>query len=1014
LTREPTQVLARSKTELQPQFPFSAAEKRKIQSVANSISKIVKGDVLWDDWQRVMYATDASPYEILPLCVVIPKSAEDVANVVRYAHEQGIAIIPRGGGSGLVGGALGSGIVLDFSKYMKHVISIGEDHVICEPGIFKDNLESAIEEKRLFLPVSPSSSAYCCIGGMIGNNASGARSLKYGHTIDYLEAVDLVVYDGTIVTLNEVSVDSQEWREIRNAGNSTQRSRIYNQLFDLVSSNLGTIKNSMPKVSKNSAGYRLDLAYDEKKGTFNPSKVICGSEGTFGIVVRAKFRLIKKPKKRGLLILRYDSFKAMGDAIPSITNHHPSATELMDKSVIEAASLLNPEVKRLNKDKLIALIVEFDGDDENEILEKLKKLQQEISKENKNESEVVIEEKEIERIWALREQSLGFAYKVREGEKRTEAVIEDTVVPPEKLGEFLGKLMDLYKEMGFDQMSWGHVSEGNIHTRPFVNYKSAEDLEKAKKLADRVYSLVSSYQGSTTGEHSDGILRAPYIKTIYNEEMIKIFKQAKQIFDPSGLMNPKKKVDSLDESPLRNLRYGPSYATKPSAATYVMNWGTESSRVIKSITGRETALDFEHEAESCFGCGRCREQSKRARMCPVYDAEYEEVSACRGRNNLLRWMNKIGGLASDFATTKEYGRAIYENCIQCKMCLVDCPANTDVGKLMAEARARYAKIKGAPKGYNFFFEIDKYANYNCAIAPISNWAMRNSIVRYLIEKVAGIDRRKNFPPFHRKRFVQRFYEEHPEITADQVKNLNSPEKFEYVTFFYDTYLNYNAPELGMRIVRLFEKNGLKVIVPRQKSSGMPAIIEGAPQKGRKYAEYNISNLAPYAAKGVPIVTFSPSAGLTLKNDYLDVYDTSESRLVSQSTMDIHEFLCKLNKSRQLRRELMQPIKMKCLVHFHCHSIVQQVEDYVKEALSYVPDLEFDILENGCCGNGGTYSFIAGNFPKTLKMGRGLIRDIQNSPIPVYSTGESCKVQLEQGSMKTVGLTSELLCQSFGD
>jgi FAD/FMN-containing dehydrogenase/Fe-S oxidoreductase len=1011
LERESAQILTSKKGAASAQFPLAYPDKKTIQGIANSISKIVKGEVLWDDWQRVMYATDASPYEILPLCVVIPKSAEDVANVVRYAHENGISVIPRGGGSGLVGGALGSGIVLDLSKYMKHIISIGEDNVVCEPGIFGNNLESAVEEKGLFLPVSPSSSAYCCIGGMIGNNASGARSLKYGHTIDYLESVDLVIYDGTIITLNEVNLDSQEWKELRNAGNSTQRSRIYNQLFDLISSNLGTIKNSMPKVSKNSAGYRLDLAYDEKKGTFNPSKVICGSEGTFGIVVRAKFRLIRKPKRKGLLILRYDSFKAMGDAIPQITKHNPSATELMDRSVIDAASVLNPEIKSLNKDKLVALIVEFDGDAANEISEKLKTLQQEISKsENKNETDIITDESEIERIWKMREESLGFAYKVREGEKRTEAVIEDTVVPPENLGEFLDKLMGIYKEMGFDQMSWGHVSEGNIHTRPFVNYKSAEDIEKAKKLADRIYSLVSSYQGSTTGEHSDGILRAPYIKNVYPEQMISIFRKAKQIFDPLGIMNPKKKVDSLNDYPMRNLRYGPNYATKPSAASYIMNWGNESSRVIKSITGKDNALDFEHEAESCFGCGKCREQSKRARMCPVYDAEFEEVSACRGRNNLLRWMNKIGGLSSDFATTKEYGREIYENCIQCKMCLVDCPANTDVGKLMAEARARYAKVRGVPKGYNFFFEIDKYANYNCAIAPLSNWAMKNPLVRLLMEKVAGIDRRKNFPPFHRKRFVRRFYENHPRITADQIQNQDSEK---HVAFFYDTYLNYNDPELGMRIVRLFEKNGLKVIVPDQRSSGMPAIIEGAPERGRRYAEFNISNLAPFAAKGVPIVTFSPSAGLTLKNDYLDVYDTPRSRLVSQSTMDIHEFLCHLNKTGELRKEIMRPIEMKCLVHYHCHSIVQKIQNYVKEALSFIPGLEFDILENGCCGNGGTYSFIAGNFLKTLKMGRGLIYDIQNSKLPVYSTGESCKVQLDQGSKKTVGLTSELLCQSFG-
>lgn len=980
-----------------------------IQQIATSLRKIVSGEVLSDDYSRAMYSNDASAYEVLPACIVIPKSTDDVCNLLKFTNEEGLPVIPRGGGSGLAGGALGSGIIIDFTRHMNRVLSLEENSVTCEPGIYRNNLERAIESTGLSMPVKPSSSAFCAVGGMIGANASGAHSLKYGHMIDYVESLNLVLYDGSLATLSEVNLASDEWKEIREAGNSTHKSRIYNQLFDLISSNLGTIRDSMPKVSKNSAGYRLDLAYDEKKGTFNPATVVCGSEGTFGIVVKAKLRLIKKPKKKGFLVLRYDSFPSMGDAIPSITKFHPSAAELMDRNVINAASVLNPSVKDLNKGKLLALIVEFDGDDEKVILEQIQNLQNEVSKENKNESEIIIDEKQIEKIWGMREESLGFAYKVRVGEKRTEAVIEDTVVPPDKLGEYLEKLDNTYKEFGFEQMSWGHVSEGNIHTRPIVNYKSEVDLEKTRQLADRIYTLVSSYQGSSTGEHSDGIVRAPYIKVIYNAQMVELFKETKKIFDPSGLLNPEKKTDGLDLSPLRNLRYGGDYKIKPSASDCEMIWGGESSKVIKGLTGRDNALDFSHEVESCFGCGKCRELTNSSRMCPVYDAEFEEASACRGRNNLLRWMNKLGGIASEFSTTKEYGEIIYKNCIECKMCLVDCPANTDVGKLMAEARARYVKANGVPKGYKFFFDIDKYASMGCSIAPLSNRFMKNGFFRTMTEKVAGIDRHKNFPPFHRQKFVDRFYTDHSRI---QVSEVATKEASKHVVFFYDTYLNYNAPDLGIRIVKLFEKNGLTVIVPRQKSSGMPAIVEGDPDKGRKYAQYNIANLYPFAEKGIPIVAFSPSAGLTLKNDYLDIYDNPESRLVSKDSFDIHEFLYNLNRDTRLRTDLMRPVEIKCYLHLHCHTIVQQIGPKVKEVMRYVPGLDFQMLENGCCGNGGTYSFIAGNYSRSMRMGRGLIEDIKRSSMPVYSTGESCKVQLEQGAAKTVGLTSELLCESF--
>jgi FAD/FMN-containing dehydrogenase/Fe-S oxidoreductase len=979
-----------------------------VQLIAASLRKLVKGDIASDNWSRAMYANDASPYEIMPACVVFPKSAEDVCATLKFANEEKVSVIARGGGSGLVGGALGSGIVIDFTRYMNHVISLSEDRIVCEPGVYRNNLASIVEAKGLWMPVKPSSSAFCAVGGMIGTNASGANSLKYGHMIDYLESADVVLYDGALVTLSEVNIGSGEWEEIRKS--SDRRSAIYNGLFDLISANLETIKSSMPKVSKNSAGYRLDLVYDEKKGTFNPAKALCASEGTFGVVVRATLKLIPKPRKRGFLVLRYDSLHAMGSAIPSITRFNPSAAELMDRSVIEAASILNPDVRSLNKGKLISLIVEFDGNDEGPILDQLHRLQIEIAKENDNPSEIITDEAQIQRIWKMREEALGFAYKLRQGERRVEAIIEDAVVPPEKFGEFLEKLEDIYKELGLDQISWGHVSEGNIHSRPILSYKSEGDLVKAKELADRVYALVASYGGSTTGEHSDGIVRAPYIGSIYSEEMIDLFKQAKRIFDPSGLLNPGKKTDGLDLSPLRNLRYGASYAIKPSASKSQMNWGERSSKVTKAITGREVALDFTHEVEACFGCGKCRELTNSSRMCPVYDAELEEVSACRGRNNLLRWMNRLGGIASDFSETKEYGEIIYKNCIQCKMCLVDCPANTDVGKLMAEARARYTKVKGAPKGYKFFFDIDRYARMGCSIAPLSNRLMESGFFRAVTEKVAGIDRQKNFPPFQRAKFVDRFYKDHRKLTPESIE-VSKVSK--YVAFFYDTYLNYNDPALGMRIVRIFEKNDLTVIVPKQKSSGMPAIVEGNPVKGREYAEFNVQNLAPFAEKGIPIVAFSPSAGLTLKNDYLDVYDTPSSRLVSESSLDIHEFLSKLNQQGHLRRDLMQPIELDCYIHLHCHSIVQQVGNQVKEVMGYIPNLKFQMLENGCCGNGGSYSFIAGNYTRSMRMGRGLVEDIKHASKPVFSTGESCKVQLEQGSAKEVGLTSELLCKSFG-
>ena len=1012
--------------------------------IGRDLSTLISGEVRSEKWQRVIYATDASPYEIVPACVVLPKSKDDVVKVVMYAFQNSIPVAPRGGGSGLAGNSLTHGIVLDFTKYMNNLREITDHYVVCEPGVYKGSLDRELAKDGLFLPPDPSSSPYCAIGGMIGNNASGSHCLKYGATIDYLESAEVVLYDGTLLDFDPVEIGSEEWNTLLSQDEeSSMKAKFYRSLYDLISSKREIITKSMPQVSKNSAGYRIDKLIQEredasvgktKKIFFNPAKVLCASEGTLGIVVSARFKIIKKPKARGILLLRYDSFGEMGKSVPGIRKYGPAAVELVDGNVIQAAEIQNPEVTKLNNGKPVTLIVEIDGDDKARVESQLKDMQEKIEPQTHNKSEIVTDDQRVEEIWHFREESLGIAYKMREAGRRTEAIIEDTVVQPENLGEYLEKLYAIYDKLGLKGVSWGHVGEGNIHTRPLIDYESHEGLEKAKQLADEIYSIVKSYNGSSSGEHGDGILRAPYIELIFGKEMVEIFRSVKKIFDPSDIMNSGKKVDSLDKSPLRDLRYGENYQTKmgemrkraktldiPSSSLesrdYFLNWGAKDRTIVKKITGRDYEFDFEKEVECCFGCGQCREQSNTRRMCPVYDGMHDELDACRGRNNLLRWMNKLEGLASTFALTDDYREAVYKHCIQCKMCMVDCPTNTNVAKLMAEARARYAKIKGHPKGYKYFFELDKYAEGGRKLAPASNWLMRNSLVRLVSEYITGIDRKKNFPPFHRKRFVDLFKEYSKTVVHSNQTNLvASAEKLhpsKNAVFFYDTYINYNNPELGMRIVRMLAENEIITIVPPQKSSGMPAIVEGAPDIGKEIAKYNVSNLIPYASKGIPIVTFSPSAGMTLKNDYLDVYDTPESRLVAQNTFDIHEYLSMLAHMGLLRREKMQPIDRKCLVHFHCHTIVQQVSNQVKEVLHMIPSLKFDILENGCCGNGGAYSFLKGNLEPSLKMGQKLATDVMKATVPVYSTGESCKVQLEQASNGVkIGLTAELLAESF--
>jgi Fe-S oxidoreductase len=413
-------------------------------------------------------------------------------------------------------------------------------------------------------------------------------------------------------------------------------------------------------------------------------------------------------------------------------------------------------------------------------------------------------------------------------------------------------------------------------------------------------------------------------------------------------------------------------------------------------------LNYDNEIDLCHGCGSCREQNFGLRMCPVYKGLNDEVSSCRGRNNVLRWLSKLDGLSKEFALTENYRDIIYKYCVQCKMCLVDCPSNVNVGKSMAEARAAYARVKGLPKGYEYFVNIDKHASLGCKMAPLSNFLMGNKLFRSILESKTGIDSRKRFPKFSKKTFDKVFPEYAPQTKSGLKKS---------VAFFCDTYIRYVDPMLGIRIIKILQKNGYDVVFPEQMSSGLPALLEGAPDVGRQIAEYNVKNLYQYASKDIPVICFSPSSSIALKMDYLNVLDNEQTRTVAENTYDIHEFLSDLHGNNELDTNFL-PIDEEVGIHFHCHTIVQGVDKHVLRLLKLIPKLKYHVVEKGCCGVGGSYSFIKGNYDLSMQIGKELFNLVKQET-KVYTTGESCMLQIEEGSNKRLGLTIDLIARAYG-
>jgi FAD/FMN-containing dehydrogenase/Fe-S oxidoreductase len=942
-----------------------------------TLRKIVSCRVLYDEWERCMYATDASAYEIMPKCIVLPESEDDVIKTVRFAYDNDIPVIARGGGSGLAGQAIGDGIILDFTRHMNRVIEINEkeDYVIAEPGVYKGILDMELKKYGKFLPPDPSSANYCAIGGMVATNASGAHTVKYGSTIDYVLALDVVLSNGDLIHAGPMDVHQL---------NEDREGKLCRMLYELLQPKSELIKNAYPNVRKNSCGYRLDRVLHDD--TLDLSKIFVASEGTLGVVVRCKFRIIDLPKQRTLMLLGFGSTLEASRSVPRIAQMKPSALELLDKTVIELASRSSEEFAgKIPADTNCLLFVEFDDYQTVNNSEVLLKMLPEINARCLAYSH---DATEINMLWNIRKNALAYTMKIRSEQRKPIAFMEDPVVPVDKLGYLVERLQEVYGKHNLDYVIYGHAGDGNLHTRPLLDVGKSEDLEVMRDIANNVLKTIVEVRGSVSAEHGDGLARSEFIRDVYGDKLYALFKKVKEIFDPKNILNPSKKITQTGTF-VKNFRYGYERRTSGTA----LNW--RINNYTSKITGYDEELDYDDEVDLCHGCGACRELNFGLRMCPVYKGMNDEVSSCRGRNNVLRWMNKVNGIAKEFAFSDEYRDAVYKYCVQCKMCLVDCPSNVNVGKSMAEARAAYAKVKGLPKGYEYFVNIDRYASMGCKLAPFSNFLMRNRLFRKVLER-KGVDARKLFPEFSRRTFDELF------------KKYEQKQFERKVAFFADTYIRYSNPLLGIRIVKMLQRNEYEVIFPEQMSSGLPALLEGAPDTGRRMARYNVNSLYKHASKGTPTVCFSPSASMTLKMDYLNVLDNDETRTVAANTYDIHEFLHNLHNVDIN----LQPVNEDVGLHFHCHTIVQGVDKHVRAVLKLIPGLKYHVVERGCCGVGGSYSFIKENYDLSMRIGRELF-DAVREERKVYTTGESCMLQMQEGSGRVVGLTVDLLARSYG-
>lgn len=499
---------------------------------ADDLTRIAKGEILSDGWSRKVYSVDASHYAVIPSVIVCPQDQYDIEDICRYCFSKNIPMTARGAGTSLLGQSLSDNIVIDCTKHMNKVIEIGDDYVVVQPGVIKGVLDLELKSRGKFLPPDPASSNYCTIGGMIANNSSGAHCLGYGNTIDFLQEIHVVYSDGNSGSLCNMS-NSVANKKFNNAANE----KLMKNLFKLLSSYSDTIQKQYPKVTKNSCGYRLDAVINDE--CFSPQKIFAASEGTLGIVTCAKMRIMDIPLYRHLIVLGFEDLLSALYVVPLILQYFPIALEMLDHTVFCSGE----NEQKLSDDKSIGclLFVEFAGDKRTNVERNVDLFKSKLS-DRCNIIESATDEQSMIRIWRARKSALNHVMKLTFGRRKPIGLIEDTVVNPNLLHDYTQYLQQKYIQDKLDYVMYGHVGDGNLHTRPLIDMDSKSEIELIERLAHEVFNKVIRAGGTITGEHGDGLARVKYIKYVYGNKIFSLFREIKTLFDPKFIMNPGKKV----------------------------------------------------------------------------------------------------------------------------------------------------------------------------------------------------------------------------------------------------------------------------------------------------------------------------------------------------------------------------------------------------------------------------------------------------------------------------------------
>lgn len=937
----------------------------------DALRERVRGEVYLDASTRGMYATDASIYEITPLAVCTPRDDDDVRAAVEVARELGVPIVPRGGGTGLGGQCVGAGLVLDLSRHLDQVLEIDAEKrlVRVQPGVIRDELNRQLAPHGLFFSPETSTSNRANLGGMVANNSSGTRSVVHGKTIDHLRSVRVLLADGTELTLGPMAVAEARQR----AESDDREGRLHRGMLALIGRHAQEIRARFPKVMRRVAGYNLDafLSADE----WNLSHLICGSEGTLGIILEATLSLDPVPAARSLCVVHYRTLDDAVAAVPDILGHGPSAVEVADAEFIRLARAhptIGPMLSFVEGDPGAIHLVELYGDSVEHAAERARAFATAMGDDPRTIAcPVITDPREQAKVWSVRADGLAVMLS-KKGDRKPIPFIEDAAIPVEHLAAYVQRIHALCRRLGVDVAMYAHASVGVIHVRPMLDLKETADIQRMVTIADEVLDLVHEYGGSWSGEHGDGLVRSGHLQRYFGDEIYRALREVKRLFDPQGLLNPGKIVDAapMDE----NLRYGTDYDVTPpdTVFRYVREGG------------------FVPAVEACNGVGACR-KVRGGTMCPSYRALRDERHSTRGRANALR-MAMTGRLgATGFADPDLH--AALELCLSCKACKTECPSGVDMSRLRGEVWQMRHDLQGPSIAERLAASFpDLASKASGPLAGIANAVQRSGPVRSLLARHAGVDRRRSLPPFASRPFGS--------WVKARGKGFLSPRR---IALFHDCFLEHHEPDIGIATVRVLEAIGYSVEHVSPGCCQRTRISNGFLRDAAEHGHDTLAYLDPLLQDGVEVVVCEPSCVSALTDDLPDLIDDAGlirrvQELVKPLETVVARELRAVDDLSRLPGGALRARASRAIVHGHCHQKALHGMDDTRAILDAVDGLDATILDTGCCGMAGAFGYQ--HLDLANRIGEETlfpaVRD-RDPDTAVVATGFSCRHQLRDAT-----------------